>query len=341
MGAVEPVREISLVELAKAYGLPETPTLAPMPEQGINNSVLALRCGADEVVLKLYQSHSDPATICYEHALLHWLKEQQLPFAVPTPLATQQGATYWPTPVGLVALFPKLPGTLARPATLAQLGEVGMALACLHRTLAGYGVAARAGWSGFDMLDQIHPSLPQPERIDVDLLGLAERPELAEELASLREEIVRTGDFLAGSYRLLPRQVIHGDFAPSNTLFEQGRLTAVLDFEMAMPDVRAIDVASGLIFSMRLWENQSPWAQADAFCQGYGRVQKLTQAEVAALPALMALLHVVSTIWWFGRGLAGGDVTGQLWRLGRMRSAQTWRAAHGDELVARAEQWLC
>jgi homoserine kinase type II len=222
-----------------------------------------------------------------------------------------------------------------------QLVEVGAALAHLHRTLAGYGTAARAGWTGFDALDQIHPRLPQPERMDALSLGLVDRPKLVEELAWLRQEIARTAEFLAKGYRLLPRQVIHGDFAPSNTLFDQGRLTAVLDFEMALPDVRAIDVASGLIFSMRLWENQVPWPRADAFCQGYGRVQKLMPTEVAALPALMALLHVVSTIWWFGRGLAEGAVNDQLWRLERMRAAQAWQGLHGDELAARAQTWLC
>jgi len=48
------------------------------------------------------------------------------------------------------------------------------------------------------------------------------------------------------------QKVIHGDFTPSNTLHAGGRLTGIIDFEFAGPDARAMDVASGLYFCLRV-----------------------------------------------------------------------------------------
>jgi homoserine kinase type II len=47
-------------------------------------------------------------------------------------------------------------------------------------------------------------------------------------------------------YAALPRQIIHGDFVPFNLLVQDDRVTAVLDFEAAMHDLRALDLAMAL-----------------------------------------------------------------------------------------------
>ena len=38
-----------------------------------------------------------------------------------------------------------------------------------------------------------------------------------------------------------PRVLVHGDFAPRNLLFEESRLSGVLDFELAIVDRRVVD----------------------------------------------------------------------------------------------------
>src|SRR5690606_30172167 len=99
---------------------------------------------------------------------------------------------------------------------------------------------------------------------------------LVDDLGWWRDEVGRVTRFVAAHYAALPHQVIHGDFTPSNTLFVDDRLTAVLDFDMAVPDARAMDVAAGLTFAMRVDEQPDPWGQAVAFCRGYGAVQRLS-----------------------------------------------------------------
>jgi Ser/Thr protein kinase RdoA (MazF antagonist) len=134
--------------------------------------------------------------------------------------------------------------------------------------------------------------------------------------------------WVAAEYRSLPQQVIHGDYGPGNTLADTGQLTAILDFEMALPDARAMDVAAGLTFSMRPWENPRPLEMAAVFLQGYREWVQLTPAEVAALPWLMRLRNAVSVLWRLGQGLTTGDATPGLQRIEEARWFSQWLHHH-------------
>lgn len=314
--------------------------IEPFGPAGVNNAVWLVRTGAGEFIWKLIQTGADPAALHYEHWLLGELARQSPPFALPVPVPTRAGATYALLPDGASGvLLPRLPGRqIARhdPEEIALLGEAGgtlvRALARLparpHPTLASYGDLAR-----------VHPRLPAPFALAPADLGLPARAELAALCDWWRSALVTVAAFIAGSYRALPRQMAHCDFGPGNALIEAGRVAAVLDFEFAQPEVRAIDVAAPLVFVMRLWERDTAdaLAMAAAYCRGFRRAATLTGAEIAALPDLMLLRDVVSTIWWLGRDLAAG-IPPDISRLTELRDFASWLGAHGDEMrgVVRA-----
>ncbi|HXF62361.1 MAG TPA: hypothetical protein VNK95_12135 [Caldilineaceae bacterium] len=50
-------------DLAAHYELPGLRLVGPVAQPGINNRVTELEANAGRFVLKVYQSHSDPATI--------------------------------------------------------------------------------------------------------------------------------------------------------------------------------------------------------------------------------------------------------------------------------------
>ena len=75
-------------------------------------------------------------------------------------------------------------------------------------------------------------------------------------------------------------------------------------------------------------------ALAGALGRGYARTNRLTAAEIAALPRLMILREVVGAIWWLGRALAAGDVRLRLAQFAELRQLIGWLDAHGAALVA-------
>ena len=323
------------------YGL--TPPLHVLPlaaGAGINNQVRVVRTGAGQFLWK-HLTHAAPTLIQIEHRLLAWLAEAGLPFGTPQPLATDTGETLLPVADGgWQALFRWLPGEpLARhdPDTFAALGA---ALGTLHGTLAVLPADLVPTWASNGALAAIHPRVPDPATVTPRELGLPDAARYRTVLADWRSLVRSLEPFLARAYRALPQQVIHGDFGPGNALAIGTRITAILDFEFALRDARALDLASGLSLTLRYRALPLPEALAlsGAFCAGYARTARPTPAELAALPQLMLLREVVGSIWWLGRALVAGDLDPWFARFDSLLSLRDWLVAHERPWLAAIER---
>ena len=319
-----------------AYDLAPPVELSPLSgplSGGIGNLVLGVRTGAGEFVWKGYATHADVAAILYEHRLVGWLAGRGLSFAVPVPLPTRDGATLCRVAGGWQALFVRLPGARPDDRDAAQVEAVGAALAELHAALTTYPPDARPGVPPYGDLQRIHPRIPDPYLLTPAELGLPDAPPYDRLLGWWREELAGLRASVEDHYSTLPQQVIHGDCVSGNLLIQDGRITAVLDFDFARPDARAMDVAIGLKYAMRTWDNPDPLPIARAFCRGYARRGWLTTAEVNAMPWLIRLRDAVLAIWCLGRALAAGDARPVLWRVEHLQGSSDWLGRHGDGLV--------
>lgn len=301
---------VNVAEALADYDLTPPVEVSPLPHAtGINNRIRVVRTGAGTFIWKTYLARRDPAAIRYEHRLLTWLARQTLSFATPRPVPTRSDDTLCPTPDGpeWQALFTHLPGQHLDRNDPALIEAFGAALAELHTVLARYPMDPVPDITEYAVLDGIHPAVSDPSALSAEDFGLPPSAASDDIVRRWRALLDTTNAFIAGPYRALPRQVIHGDVTPGNAFADDERITALFDFEFAMPDARAIDVASGLTFVMRLWEHDdaSALAMVRHFARGYARHVTLTAAEIAALPRVMLLREVVGTIWWAGRKRAG------------------------------------
>lgn len=276
----------------------------------------------------------------YEHELLAWLATQPLSFQVPTPMRTRSGETLVTTPTGYQLLVPYIAGERPHYTEAGQMEAMGAALAELHTVLARYPMQPRPGMGTFGVLEQTHAHLTDPYHLTPSALGLPETAEHEALFAWWRHELEKLRTFIVGPFTGLRRQVIHCDYSPSNTVYHNGRIRAIIDFEFVGPDVRAMDLASGLVFTLRLWENLQPLPSAAAFCRGYGRIQRLTAAEIAALPWLIRLGYATSAVWWFGRGLADGKGSYPFEKVHDMQQMVEWLQHHEGELLDMAWDYL-
>jgi len=323
------------------YDLQPPVTIFALPEaRGINNRIRGVRTGAGTFAWKTYLAHRDVAAIRYEHRLLAWLAEQKLSFATSYAMPTKDGDTLCRTPddAHWQALFTYLPGDHLDLNDPALIESFGAALAELHGALRRYLMDAVPGMAGYTALGQIHSAVPDPYALTRD--ELAEGADTGSDDVRGRWHALLDAmrAFIDGPYRALPRQVIHGDMGPSNAFAHSGhdrRITAIFDFEFAMPDARAIDVASGLTHVMRLWERDDATALAMARCfsRGYRQTGGLTTEETAALPQLMLLREVVGTIWWAGRNRAGTPQRGA-GRVTDMEQMAVWLRRYEREFAA-------
>lgn len=293
---------------------------------GTNNLSYIVTTPGARYILRLYQNTVAPEHIHYEHALLASLQRSGLPFAVPAPLPARSGATLVAIPSHaddqLAALFHFMPGRRPDGSDLAQYRACGAALANLDLALERVTLpSSLTPAPPFGDLAHIHPAVPDP-------LSMMEHMPLGQAMQARLIRVVTTvAATLPCMYQSLPHQIVHGDFDASNVLMEGRRVTGVLDFEFAGPDLRVIDLARALSpLTTARWSDDETWQRVSAFVDGYRERVAFTPDEVEALPDVMRLYRIVSLIH----------------REGRRRLGLASRAEVQDRVTAllRQDDWL-
>jgi Ser/Thr protein kinase RdoA (MazF antagonist) len=218
------------------------------------------------MVLRRFSAAATEPDILWETGLLQDLRAAGLPVAAPIEAPRLLDGAWW-------ALFPRLVG---RPLAAANTDETGYRE--LGRLLAGYHAVAarlpprpqRQGWCE---LSQAHRPLPTapPRNALLEHLSCL-NPERGERFGKAAERLEARE--LEKRLASLPRLAIHGDFSPWNVLVSGGKLTGLLDFELAHWDTAAADLA----FARR--------GSHDAVVWGYLDHADLSLEELAALDGL-------------------------------------------------------
>lgn len=245
----------------------------------------------DSYVLRVYQN-LDRSRVAAEHRLLDAIDATHPPFAVPLALATRSGESFVDTTDGPAALYPLLPG---RPGTTSDLELIGAALGDLMATLGRLPHnLAPIDWRV--PLSETHPAVPDVAALVDELAGVAPGAPGLDEFASTWAEL--DAEYLALD---LPVQICHLDFAPGNALIDDGRVSAVLDFEVAGLDYRVSDFVAGLVQSTDTPE------EGESFTQAFRTRLDLTAEEWAVVPSLKRLRRVATVVWRAGRWRQGHD----------------------------------
>lgn len=211
---------------------------------GIENTNYVVTTSSGRFVLTLFEKLKPHELPFYLNFMAH-LAARAIP--CPKPVAARDGALVRTLNGKPAALVSFLSGRdLTQPAA-AHCGQIGATLAKIHRAGRDYG-ARMDNPRGPTWWKAVMPDIV---------------PFMAEaDVALLREEVR-----FQSLYRLsdLPRGAIHADLFRDNALFDDGRLTGVIDFYFACTDALLYDVA----ITVNDW------------CLGTG--QKLDPARTAAL----------------------------------------------------------
>lgn len=218
-------------------------------------------------------------------ALLRHLQECSLPVAV--PLQTTHGATVVTRDGRAFTLSAMLPG---RPVTDHFSGDAGAraeafgeALGRLHTGL--YTFRDSIVFPRTDIADQVEAWALPIIRRHSDAVDVARIDGVAAELSVMVMPL----------YAGLPEQLIHRDPNPSNLLFEEGRLTGIIDFDHAIRCVRVFDpcycATSMLVGGWSEPAHREAWpGLLRALMRGYGNCVSLREPEVWAVwPMLLAI----------------------------------------------------
>lgn len=303
---------------------------------GTINQTFFVGSESNTYVLKLYGKDANPAQLRYEYCILAGLGQADLPFSVPSPLPSNSGETLLPVAEAegvLASLFPLLNGQTVRRGDPQTTRQAGAAMGMLHHALSNLSItpddAVLPRWGE---LARVHPLIPDP-------LALASGLDLAADTAeALNSLIVEVMEAIASLPASLPRQITHADYLWPNLLFQNGLVSAVLDFEFATYDLRAFDLAGSMYhFGMLPWKESTGWDLLEAFGSGYGEQLPLTSDEIEALPLLLRWQRLGGLLYWAGvyrQGLTSYQSLVEA--LEDNMLLEKWLMVHSQELVERS-----
>jgi len=272
----------------------------PVTVQELGAAVYAVSGTDGAFILKLHDTPDAISQQRYEHWLLLALSDQKLPFAIPAPIRTRQGATFYQPPTGeLWVLSPHLSGEGMIPNDPDQAYAAGEALAQLHHALGKIQPLVRPDFPDYNLnartLLHLRGSLPSTPAD----LGLGDTPEGRHRLKRFLN--------LAGRFQTPPPEpnviinwhIIHGDFFGANLRYDGEQVVGVLDWEFARPDYRAREFAETLL---RVANDLGPlfWGTARSFVDGYAQHLSLTRAEIELLPRFIVEYQVDMVLFYGG-----------------------------------------
>jgi homoserine kinase type II len=118
-------------------------------------------------------------------------------------------------------------------------------------------------------------------------------------------------------------------------LVQDGKVTALLDFEFASFDWRAMELA---ICLSKYAGEEEPDAMFyfDDFISGFAKYGKLTKAEAKAIPDLINLRILSNIVYFVGRHIAGEDnISSITSRIENYERRVNWAKTNGDAISGR------
>lgn len=244
---------------------------------GIENTNYFVTTERGEYVLTLFEKLA-AAEIPFFLDLMAHLAEHGAP--CPHPIARRDGA-YLDTLNGKPAcLVTRLKGASITTPDTTHCAAVGRLLATMHRASEGF-----------------TQTLPNPRGRE---WWKATKPKVLPHLdaagAKLLEDEMRFQSLFRSED--LPRGIVHADLFRDNVLFEQQRLSGVIDFYYACEDVLLYDVAIAANDWCALPTGELDEARAMAMLSAYHELRPLTAIERGAWPVM---LRAAALRFWLSR----------------------------------------
>jgi Putative homoserine kinase type II (protein kinase fold) len=110
---------------------------------------------------------------------------------------------------------------------------------------------------------------------------------------------------LTGCYEKLPRQLIHRDFSYGNILFQNGRLSGYVDFDLSQKNIRIFDSCYFLIGLLvnheKTKEDVEKWYYiVSKFFEGYEQISPLLQLEKDSICCVMKSIELLFVAYFLG-----------------------------------------
>ena len=309
-------------------------------------------------LFRRYRQGTPEAKVIFEHALLQELQVRGFELS-PRCIPKKDGTTYVEIDRNLknkalknyIAVFSFLPGedkyTWDHPlCSDEELIHSAKALALYHNTIYGWqGIGGRGKRSRFDEINLMASKWQELARNPAESLFDKFFLEQFNDLSGMLKNIPPQE-----KYNAMPRLAVHGDYHPGNLKFQDGKVTAVLDFGWSKIDARCFDVGLAILYFCTSWEMGSDGnLKLDRLASFLGAYQEagreikaigpLNQLELEYLPHMTHLGNLIVIEWILSQFYSTGQYPEKYLRyLQHSMSLNRWLECNWEELMSCIQQ---
>ena len=331
--------------LMNYYDLGDCQVIMELGGGGSDNILLQTQKGK-KVLKKYYWSLP---SIIQEHSILKRIFDKDKGFPTPYAEINNDGSSFTQFAGRYYAIYEFFDGFcysnyfLSRESRLKFVAQAAATLACFHKLMVDFVPEGRK-FNGFMpdgnqmwrdikwhlwVIDKYLEKSDENEIYDKQiefLLGIKD------ELKQRYKEVAR---YYEDTIQLLPKLVIHGDFAPHNILFNYQGIKAVLDFGDSNLNLRVADVARGLSTFTISSGKKFNKDLLKTFIKSYHDRHPLLEAEILAIPDLISRRYLMNMIWSLFNEMEAPSNYRQKTRKERLNSLQwIWKCAQSVKTVA-------
>lgn len=279
-------------------------TITPTSARSFNDNFVV--GGERKYMLKRYCTNRKK-NVEVEHEVLRRISGLR----VPRPVANKHNSTLVSFGGNAYALYEFIEGNTKWPVENSEAESAGRVLAEYHENTTGE-------------LERLHPPIYDlsSSKETIDSLDVPEtiKSGYGRHIQAITSEIEPV-------YGRLPKGIVHGDYGSHNIFFEDGEVSAVLDWEWARNEALVFDVGGAMLRFASAGNGEFVPAGAVAFLKGYEAVRQLEKEETRLLMQ-MPKVNAVYVGAWYGRR---GSLEGMRQRLWLM----DWVDEHGGEFMGK------
>jgi homoserine kinase type II len=329
-----------LSECLARYDLGEVRSIQEFTRGSVRSPKVVIETSRGKFLFKRrVKGREDLAKVAFTHRIQAHLAKQDFP--LPGLVATKDNrSTILTIGEDIYEMFHFVAGEAYDGSVEATL-QAGRVLGLYHKLLKDFTSDYRPPSGSYHNADSILQAISRT----VSSLPLEARPpaeELNELVGSLRDSYKRSAE-QAEKLGLdsWEQQIVHGDWHPGNMLFRDRKVAAVVDYDSARLQQRAVDLANGALqFSIVAgandpvaWPDRLDQPRVTSFVRGYALSDEVSSPQRRAIPLLMCEAMIAEAILPIAATGSFGRMQGYSF-LRMIDRKVKWIASHLKELQA-------
>ncbi|MBI5584540.1 MAG: phosphotransferase [Deltaproteobacteria bacterium] len=269
---------------------------------GRSNVSLTITTAGGEYILRRSNPRKSLPSILFEVELIDFLRGKGYP--APEIVATRDGKKFVEDQGTFYLLTRCISGRPFEPGNPVHLREAGRALGTYHNLVKhfpGYPPGPASMMSGLS--PEGSRSFPAIEEFVGRFFGAEEQQRLSRLFSYVRDRAEDLRSRLQEVYPRLLKLMIHASYGQSALLFDQDTLVGVLDYDRAVYEIRALDLAYSV---KELCHRHQEFLDTGkvtlnldcfrAFLKFYQETEPLPEEEAQVLPLVFAARHVLKIV---------------------------------------------